>query len=266
MTKIGIIGALGRMGQMNTRQVLASDKVSLSGAVDRPEAYRLGEDMGVILGEKALGVLVGSDLSKEIQKCDVWIDFTTPKSTLVHAALAAEHGRALVVGTTGFSAADLEKLAEYGQKTAIVQSYNFSVGVNLLKGLVEQTAKRLGEDFDIEIIEMHHNQKVDAPSGTAIELGQSAAAGRGSDLAALQLKPYDGHTGVRPKGKIGFATLRGGDVIGDHTVMFAGIGERIELTHKASDRAIFAKGAVRAAVWAAGQKPGFYNMRNVLGI
>ncbi|HSV29277.1 MAG TPA: 4-hydroxy-tetrahydrodipicolinate reductase, partial [Candidatus Omnitrophota bacterium] len=197
---------------------------------------------------------------------DAVIDFTAPAATVTHAGMAAAAGKVLVVGTTGLSKDDEAKLQQAADRVPVVYAPNFSVGVNLLMALTERAASILGDDYDIEIVEMHHRHKVDAPSGTALGLGRAAAAGRGVPLDSVWCKARDGHTGARPKGEIGFATLRGGDVVGDHTVMFAAEGERVELTHKASSRAVFAKGAVRAALWAKGKPAGLYTMRDVLGL
>ena len=264
--RIGIVGCNGRMGRMLMEAVLGAEGCSLAGGTERAGAECMGRDLGSLLGRDSLGVSVGADPLALFQTADAVIDFTAPAATLAHAAMAAELGKILVVGTTGLSKADEVKLAEAGARTAIVYAPNFSVGVNLLMALTERAAAILGDDYDIEIVEMHHRHKVDAPSGTALGLGRSAAKGRQVALDDVWCKSRDGHTGARPKGEIGFATLRGGDVVGDHTVMFAAEGERVELTHKASSRAVFAKGAVRAARWALGRGPGLYSMRDVLGL
>jgi 4-hydroxy-tetrahydrodipicolinate reductase len=196
----------------------------------------------------------------------VVIDFTSPQATVRHARLAASHGVALVVGTTGLGPADFEVLKSAAQSVAVVQAANMSVGVNLLLGLTRQVASILADAYDIEIVEMHHRHKVDAPSGTALALGRAAADGRGVDLDAVSQRVRDGIIGARRQGDIGFAALRGGDVVGEHTVIFAGDGERIELSHKATSRAVFALGAIRAALWTVGQPPGLYSMRQVLGL
>ena len=198
--------------------------------------------------------------------CDVAIDFTQPEATLAYAARAAAHGTSLVIGTTGLNAEQEAALAEHARSTAIVYAPNMSLGVNLLLAVVEQVSAALDDAWDIEIVEMHHNRKVDAPSGTALGLGRAAATGRGRVFDEVAVLSREGMTGPREQGQIGFATLRGGDVIGDHTVVFAGAGERVEIGHKASGREVFAAGAVRAARWAAGREPGLYSMRDVLGI
>ncbi|ARJ66388.1 4-hydroxy-tetrahydrodipicolinate reductase [Magnetospirillum sp. ME-1] len=264
--RIGIVGCAGRMGRMLMEAVLAAEGCRLSGGTERAGTEFIGRDLGVLLGRESVGASVGSDPAALFAASDAVIDFTAPAATLAHAALAAEQGKVLVVGTTGLAKDDEARLAEAAKRAPIVYAPNFSVGVNLLMALTERAASILGEDYDIEIVEMHHRHKVDAPSGTALGLGRSAALGRQKPLDSVWCKSRDGHTGARPKGEIGFATLRGGDVVGDHTVMFAAEGERVELTHKASSRAVFAKGAVRAARWAADRQPGLYSMRDVLGL
>lgn len=264
--RIGIVGGGGRMGQMLIRQVLATDGATLAGATERSGSPATGRDLGTLVGADPLGVAVTDDAVALFAASDVVIDFTAPAATLAHADLAAAHGTALIVGTTGLSADDHAKLAVAATRAPLVVAANFSLGVTLLAGLVRKVAATLGPDWDIEIVEMHHRHKVDAPSGTALALGQAAAAGRGVDLAAVKDAVRDGHTGARTPGDIGFATLRGGDVVGDHTVMFATDAERLELTHKAGSRAIFARGAVRAALWAGGRAPGLYSMDDVLGL
>lgn len=264
--KIGIVGCAGRMGMMLVNAVLDAEGCTLAGGTERLGSDALDRDLGELVGRDRVGVPAESDAAALFQRSDAVIDFTAPAATLAHAELAARLGRTLVVGTTGMSVADEARLREAANRTAIVYAPNFSVGVNLLMALTERAAAILADDYDIEIVEMHHRHKVDAPSGTALGLGRAAAAGRQVALDGVWCKSRDGHTGARPKGEIGFATLRGGDVVGDHTVMFAADGERVELTHKASSRAVFAKGAVRAARWAEGKAPGLYTMRDVLGL
>lgn len=264
--KIGIVGCAGRMGRMLMNAVADTTGCQLSGGTERPGSALIGKDVGEVLGRDALGAFIGENPSALFAASDAVIDFTAPAATVAHAVLAAEMGTILIVGTTGLSKDDEAKLAEAAKKTTIVYAPNFSVGVNLLMALTERAAAILGDDYDIEIVEMHHRHKVDAPSGTALGLGRAAAKGRAVALDSVWCKSRDGHPGARPKGEIGFATLRGGDVVGDHTVMFAAEGERMELSHKASSRAVFAKGAVRAALWAKGQGPGLYSMRDVLGL
>ena len=263
--KIGIVGCAGRMGRTLIQEVLATAGAALSGGTDVAGAVQ-GQDLGVLMGAKPLGLVVGADSAALFAASDVVIDFTTPTASKIHAELAAKSGKALVIGTTGLDDGALAAIAAAAHKAAIVQAANMSVGVNTLLGLTEKLAALLPDTYDIEVIEMHHRHKVDAPSGTALRLGEAAAKGRGRKLADVARKSRDGMVGARPKGEIGFVTLRGGDVVGDHTVIFATDGERIEITHKASSREIFAKGAVRAALWLKGRSPGLYSMRDVLGL
>lgn len=263
--KIGIVGASGRMGQMLVRQVTATAGCRVAGATEGPKSPSLGKDAGALAGIGDLGVAVVEDPAAMIANVDVVIDFTVPAATAEHARLAAQAEAALIAGTTGLDAAQEEAVRLAARHVAVVRASNFSVGVTLLLALTEQVAGILGPDYDIEILEMHHRHKVDAPSGTAISLGEAAAAGRGVDLATVRQAVRDGHTGPRPQGQIGFATLRGGDVVGDHTVIFAGEGERVELGHKAASRQVFAAGAVRAALWTRGKPSGLYSMKHVLG-
>ena len=264
--KIGIVGCMGRMGRMLVSEVLDTDGCALSGGTARPEHPQIGYDIGPLIGRDPIGVALTTGAADVILDSDAIIDFTAPQATLAHAALAAQHGTVVVIGTTGLSANDESVLRAAATTTRIVYAPNMSVGVVLLTALVEQVARTLGDDYDIEIAEMHHRNKVDAPSGTALGLGRAAAVGRGVDFDAVRQSGRDGHTGVRRRGDIGFAALRGGDVVGDHTVVFAGEGERIELSHKASNRRIYARGAVRAARWAADRPNGLYSMRDVLGL
>jgi 4-hydroxy-tetrahydrodipicolinate reductase len=264
--RIGVVGCAGRMGQMLIRQIAATEGCTVAGGTDRPGAPAVGRDIGAVAGLDPIGITVIDDPVALFVDVDAVIDFTTPEATERHAALAAQARVAHIIGTTGLSPAQIDGLKRAAQHTAIVVAPNMSLGVNLLMVLVEQVAKSLGPDFDIEILEMHHRHKVDAPSGTALGLGKAAAAGRGVDLDAVSDRVRDGHTGARKPGDIGFAVLRGGDVVGDHMVVFAGEGERIELSHRAGSRQIFAKGAVRAAQWAHTQPPGLYSMRDVLGL
>jgi 4-hydroxy-tetrahydrodipicolinate reductase len=264
--RIGILGCAGRMGRSNLREALDAEDVSLSGGIERAGHAALGEDLGVLAGREPIGLLAGSDATALIAASDAVIEFSTPVATLGHARLCAEAGCAHVIGTTGLSAADEAELERLGVRTAIVRAANMSLGVNLLLGLVRQVAATLDPAFDIEIVEMHHRHKVDAPSGTALALGAAAAEGRKVDAAEAFVRVRDGVTGPRRAGSIGFAVLRGGDAIGDHTVCFAGEGERIELTHRASDRRIYARGALHAARWAVGRPAGLYGMADVLGL
>jgi 4-hydroxy-tetrahydrodipicolinate reductase len=264
--KIGVVGAAGRMGRMVVKQVHETAGCTLIGAIDRAGAPELGQDAGVLAGVGELQVKVSADAAALFKAAECVIDFTVPAATLEHLKLAATHGANMVIGTTGLTAEHDAAFANAAQNVAIMQAPNMSAGVVLVTALAEQVARTLGEEYDIEVLEMHHRHKIDAPSGTALALGAAAAKGRGIDLAKQSVRARDGHTGARPRGAIGFATLRGGDVVGDHSVIFATEGERIELTHKAASRVIYAAGAVRAARWLAGQKPGRYTMRDVLGI
>ncbi|WP_092787707.1 4-hydroxy-tetrahydrodipicolinate reductase [Rhodospira trueperi] len=264
--RIGIVGCGGRMGRTLVQQVLETDGGALAGGTERPGSDLVGQDVATLVGAPPAGAAVTDDPSTLFATADAVIDFTTPAVTVENAALAARTNTILVVGTTGLDAGALARLAEAAKKTRIVQAPNMSVGVNLLFALTRRVAATLGVEYDIEIVEHHHRHKVDAPSGTALGLGRAAAEGRGVDLDAVADRARDGHTGAREDGHIGFAVLRGGDVVGDHTVMFAGPGERVELTHKASDRVIYARGAVRAALWAADKPNGLYSMTDVLGL
>jgi 4-hydroxy-tetrahydrodipicolinate reductase len=263
--RIGIAGCAGRMGRTLVAETLAMPGLRLaSGTETSPEQQ--GRDLGSASGLDPLGIAIARDPEVLFAAADVVIDFTTPAATLRHAAIAAETGKALVIGTTGLSADQARAIEAASRRTPIVWAPNMSLGVNLLLGLVEQVARALGPDYDIEILEMHHRMKQDAPSGTALELGAAAARGRGVSLDEAAVRGRDGQTGKRPDGAIGFAALRGGDVVGDHSVIFAGPGERLELTHKAADRKIYARGALRAAQWLAGRQPGLYGMQHVLGL
>ncbi len=263
--KIGIVGCAGRMGRMLTAATLDTPGAELAGGTEAPGSPYLGADLGVVAGGQPSGLTVGDDPAALFEAADTVIDFTRPAATLAHAALAAKHGKALVVGTTGLADADMKKLDEAAAGAVIVQAGNMSLGVNLLLGLVKQAAQALGPDYDIEVVEMHHRHKVDAPSGTALMLGRAAAEGRGIHHAEAAVMSREGHTGERPQGAIGYATLRGGDVIGDHSLIFAGPGERVELSHKSTGRDLFARGALKAALWTEGRAPGLYTMRDVLG-
>ena len=263
---LAIMGAGGRMGRELIRLVHETEGCEVAGAVERPGAAVIGKDAGEVAGVGHLGVPIVADALPLFAQIEGVLDFTTPAASLETAALAAQARIVHVIGTTGFAAEDQAKIEAAARHATIVKSGNMSLGVNLLAALVEQAARSLGPDFDIEILEMHHKHKVDAPSGTALLLGEAAAKGRNIALAENSVRSRDGHTGERPQGSIGFATLRGGSVVGDHTVLFAGAGERLELTHRAQDRQIFARGAVAAALWAQGRGPGLFSMRDVLGI
>ncbi len=261
---LAIAGAGGRMGRTLVRLIDQTDGLCLTGASEAPGSPHMGADAGTLAGAGPLGIAITADPAKAMKGADGLIDFTTPDATCAHAAFAADHGLFHIIGTTGFTAEALDLIDAAARKTAIVRAGNFSVGVNLLCGLAERAARALEQDFDIEILEMHHKHKVDAPSGTALMLGEAVARGRQIDLAAHTDQPRFGQTGPRQPGQIGFTALRGGSVIGEHTVIFAGPAERIELSHKAEDRALFAHGALLAARWAQGRAPGHYSMQDVL--
>ena len=261
-----ITGASGRMGQMLTQTVLESSSVRLAGLIERPGHDWVGRDLGEIRGGAPIGVSVTDDPIEAIASAQAVIDFTTPAATVELSVLTAQARVVHVIGTTGFEQADLDRLEAAARHAVIVRAGNMSLGVNLLTKLTERVAAALDEEFDIEVVEMHHRHKVDAPSGTALMLGEAAAAGRGIDLAETSERGRDGITGARAQGAVGFAALRGGDVVGEHDVIFAGPGERIVLRHIATDRRIFARGAVKAALWGVGKKPGSYSMMDVLGL
>ncbi|MET3579062.1 4-hydroxy-tetrahydrodipicolinate reductase [Mesorhizobium robiniae] len=262
-----VVGAAGRMGQALIRAIHTIPGARVAGAIERAGSPHLGKDAGELAGIGSIDVAIGDDPLPAFAKADGVLDFTSPAATVEFAGYAAQARITHVIGTTGCSADDDAKIAAAARHATVVKSGNMSLGVNLLAVLVEQAARALdADDFDIEILEMHHRHKVDAPSGTALLLGEAAAAGRGIDLDGNSVRSRDGHTGVRKTGSIGFATLRGGSVVGDHSVVLAGTGERITLAHHAEDRAIFARGAVKAALWARGRKPGLYSMRDVLGL
>ena len=265
--RLVVVGAAGRMGQTLIRTIHTSNGVTVTGAIERPGSPHLGKDAGELAGVGPIGIDVSDDPLPAFAKADGVLDFTMPAATVEFAGYAAQARIAHVIGTTGCSVDDDARIAAAARHAAIVKSGNMSLGVNLLAVLVEQAARALDpRDFDIEILEMHHRHKVDAPSGTALLLGEAAAKGRGIALGENSQRVRDGHTGVRPQGAIGFASLRGGSVVGEHEVFLAGTGERITLKHQADDRAIFARGAVKAALWARGKKPGLYSMRDVLGL
>ncbi|MCA2012495.1 4-hydroxy-tetrahydrodipicolinate reductase [Cereibacter sphaeroides] len=263
---IVVNGVSGRMGRMLVQVIGASDKARLGGALERPGHPWVGKDLGVMLGGAANGVIVSDDPAAALAGQQAVIDFTAPAATVALAPVAMAAGCAHIVGTTGMTKDDLAKLAEVAQSGVIVRAGNMSLGVNLLVALTKQVAKALDEDFDIEVIEAHHRHKVDAPSGTALMLGEAAADGRGVSLDEAAVRGRDGITGPRERGTIGFTAIRGGDIIGEHDVMFAADGERITLRHVASDRSVFARGALKAALWAQGRAHGEYDMAAVLGL
>lgn len=263
--KVVIAGCSGRMGQALLSSVFADEALVLHGAIDSSASPLLGQDAGVLLGQQS-GVQVTSDTAEAIDGADVLIDFTRPEATMQYLSACEAANVKLVIGTTGFSEAEKQSISAISEKLGVVFAPNMSVGVTLLINLVEQAAQVLKDDFDIEVVEMHHRHKVDAPSGTALRLGEAAAQGTGQDLQDCAVYAREGDTGEREAGKIGFATLRGGDVVGDHTVVYAGTGERVELTHKASSRATFALGALRAAKFLMTKPTGLFDMRDVLGL
>lgn len=265
--KLVVAGATGRMGQALMRLISSMDGAVLHGALDRPDSAAIGSDASELTGRRSTGIVIADDPLPVLKDADGLIDFTAPAASLEYATICAQARIVHVIGTTGWSDGDEDALYRAARHARIVKSGNMSLGVNLLSALVEQAAAALPAGaFDIEVLEMHHRHKVDAPSGTALLLGEAAAKGRGIDLAESAVRVRDGQTGARPEGAIGFATLRGGSVVGEHSVLLAGEGETMELSHRASDRSIFARGAVAAALWAREQKPGLYDMRDVLGL
>lgn len=264
--KIAVTGAAGRMGRMLIEAISQSTNAELVAAVEHPGSSLIGSDAGELAGLGKNGVTIVDDLAKVLEQVDTVIDFTAPVATLENARLCAEHGKALVVGTTGFDSEQKAQLQAMQSSMALCIAANYSTGVNVCLKLLEQAAKILGDEYDVEIYEAHHRHKVDAPSGTALVMGEAVADSLGRDLEKVAVYGREGQTGARDKETIGFATVRGGDVVGDHTVMFMADGERVEITHKASSRMAFARGAVRAAAWMAGQPAGFYDMRDVLGL
>jgi len=256
--KIAIAGAAGRMGQMLVREIERTEGVTLAGALEGPSSKAVGTETG--------GVKIVSDAAVAIATANVLIDFTVPAATVAHAKVCADKGVSMVIGTTGLDPEQTKAIHEAAKKVPILWAANMSLGVNILLALVDKTASMLDPAYDIEIVEMHHRHKIDAPSGTALALGKAAAAGRKVELEKVWRKSRDGHTGARPAGEIGFATLRGGEEVGVHTVMFAAAGERLELSHRSFSRETYASGAVRAALWLKDKKPGLYGMKDVLGL
>ncbi len=263
--RIGITGAAGRMGRMLAEAIAGSDAAAkLTAAIERPESTLLGADMGELLGGEASGVVISSDLAAVADQIDVLIDFTVPESTLAQAATCAAHSLPMVVGTTGFSDEQAQALVTVTAVVPFCQASNFAPGVNLTFKLAEAAAKALGNSADIEIVEAHHRHKIDAPSGTALSLGEVVAKALGRDLSQVAVFGREGRTGARDRDTIGFSTIRAGDIVGDHTIIFASEGERLEITHRASSRMAFAQGAVQAACWLVGQSVGRYDMQDVL--
>ncbi|PKO93089.1 MAG: 4-hydroxy-tetrahydrodipicolinate reductase [Betaproteobacteria bacterium HGW-Betaproteobacteria-1] len=265
MLKVVIAGASGRMGQALLEGIFADDELQLHGAIDRADSPRIGHDAGEQFG-RVTGVKITADVASALAGADVLVDFTRPEASMEYLAICEKNGVKLVLGTTGFSVEQKQQIATTAQKLAVVFAPNMSVGVTLLINLVQAAAKVLADGYDVEIIEAHHRHKVDAPSGTALRLGEAAASALGRDLQTCAVYGREGVTGERDANTIGFATVRGGDVVGDHTVLFAGIGERVELTHKASSRATFALGALRAAKYLADRQSGLFDMQDVLGL
>ena len=266
MLKIAVAGAAGRMGRTLTRIIHESNAVALAGGLEAKGAASIGHDMGELCGLGTISARITDDPLELLRHVDAVLDFTTPAATVALAKLAAQTRIVHVIGTTGFTPNDEARIKAAARHARIVKSGNMGLGVNLLAALVRQAAKALGEEYDIEILEMHHRHKVDAPSGTALLLGEAAAQGRGIDLADRSIRARDGNTGPRPSGGVGFATLRGGSVVGDHAVIFAGPDERLELRHTAQSRDLFARGALKAALWAFDRKPGLYSMADVLDL
>ncbi|MFV0432287.1 MAG: 4-hydroxy-tetrahydrodipicolinate reductase [Alphaproteobacteria bacterium] len=264
--KVGVVGIAGRMGQTLAQELNKISGVYLAAATENPNGVHIGQTIGEITGIKKLDIQVKDTPEHMFETCDVVIDFSTPKLIKTHAELAIKYKTNLVVGTTGLDEEDEKNLNRAAQKVTVVQAGNMSLGVNILQGLTKKIAAILDEAWDIEVIEMHHRHKVDAPSGTALMLGKAAAEGRGVSLEEKGVMERKGHTGARKDGDIGFATLRGGSVVGEHSVIFAGEDELIELKHTALSRVIFAKGAIRAAMWCDGHAPGRYDMQDVLGL
>jgi 4-hydroxy-tetrahydrodipicolinate reductase len=264
--RIGILGAGGRMGRALIQATAEESQAKLAAAIDRAGGTSVGVDAGVLAGVDAQGVVVGDALAEVLSELDVVIDFTAPEATLAHAAACKEAGVAMVIGTTGLNDAQLAALRAAAEQTAIVFAPNMSVGVNLVFKLLDIASRVLGDSVDIEIIEAHHRHKVDAPSGTALRMGEVIADALGRDLKQCAVYGREGQTGPRDRQTIGFETIRAGDIVGDHTALFAADGERVEITHKASSRMTFARGAVRAALWLQGKAPGLYDMQDVLGL
>ncbi|VXB42512.1 4-hydroxy-tetrahydrodipicolinate reductase [Pseudomonas sp. 8AS] len=266
MRRIAVMGAAGRMGKILIEAVGQAEGAKLTAAIDRPDSSLVGVDAGELAALGKIGVTLAGDLNAVLDQFDVLIDFTHPSVTLKNLELCRQAGKAMVIGTTGFSSEEKQLLVEAAKQIPIVFAANYSVGVNLCLKLLDTAARVLGDEVDIEIIEAHHRHKVDAPSGTALRMGEVVANALGRDLQEVAVYGREGQTGARQRETIGFATVRAGDVVGDHTVLFAADGERVEITHKASSRMTFAKGAVRAALWLQSQPAGLYDMQDVLGL
>ncbi len=266
MIRIAVCGAAGRMGRALIEAVRASPGTRLTAAIERPDSTLLGADIGELVGVGKLGVALAGSLADVVDAFDVAIDFTAPAATAAHIALARRTGKRLVIGTTGLGESQRADMQAAAADTGLVYAANYSVGVNVSLKLLAMAAQAFGDSVDIEIIEAHHRHKVDAPSGTAMAMGEVIADTLGRDLRQVAVYGREGHTGVRARDTIGFETIRGGDIVGEHTVMFIGEGERVEVRHVATSRANFAGGAVRAAIWVAGQNKGLFDMRDVLGL
>ncbi len=264
--KVGIVGAAGRMGQTLIKACLETEGVELTAAVEHKDSPAVGKDAGEVAGLPRCGLTVGSDLGAVINEVNALIDFTRPEATLANLELCRQHGKHLIIGTTGFTAEQKSQINQAAETVAVVMAPNFSVGVNLTLKILEMATRVMGEYTDIEIIEAHHRHKVDAPSGTAIRMGEVVAKTLGRDLKDCAVYGREGITGARDRKTIGFSTIRAGDIVGEHTVMFADEGERVEISHKASSRMTFAKGAVRAALWLADKNKGLFDMQDVLGL
>ncbi len=266
MVRIAVAGAAGRMGRNLVKAAHHNPAAKVAAGSERPESSLVGVDLGELCGEGKFDVVVCDDFAKQIDQFDVIIDFTAPASTLNNLALCQQYGKSIVIGTTGFTEEQREQIDLVAQQVPVVMAPNYSVGVNLVFKLLEKAAKVMGDYCDIEIVEAHHRHKVDAPSGTAIGMGEAIAGAMGNKLSDVAVYAREGITGERTKDEIGFATIRAGDIVGEHTAMFADIGERVEITHKATDRMTFANGAVKAAVWLHEKPAGFYSMTDVLGL
>ena len=264
--KVGVMGAAGRMGRELVRAVAAQEGCTVIGGSEQPGSGMIGQDIGELAGVGTLGITITDDANGVIEAADVILDFTAPAASVQFAKLAAAGGTVHVMGSTGFTDEDEAAIREAAKEAVIIKAGNMSLGVNLIVEMTRRIAEALDEDFDIEVLEMHHRHKVDAPSGTALMLGQAAADGRGIEVKDRSVMSREGHTGARGRGDIGFATLRGGNVVGEHSVIFAADGERVVISHVATDRGIFARGGVKAALWGQGKAPGLYSMKDVLGL
>jgi 4-hydroxy-tetrahydrodipicolinate reductase len=266
MVKIAVCGAAGRMGQRIIVAVREADGCEVSGALERPGHEQVGQDAGLIAGCGAIGVAISDDLNAVVRGCDVLIDFTVPKVSLKNLEVCGLNGKAIVIGSTGFTPEERALAAELAKDIPCVLAPNMSVGVNVCFKILKDVAKTLGNDFDVEIVELHHNKKKDAPSGTAVRMGEVVAEALGRDYNKVANYHREGICGERTREEIGMQTVRGGDIIGEHTVYFIGMGERIEISHRAMTRDMFSRGSVRAAKWIVGQKSGLYDMQDVLGL